>query len=96
MIGVTGKIEFRGKIEKGMILALEPVGDEFEGMNVKILLEDEVDPKYDSSDAIEGRKIRDDWDQLMKTIRENQIDTDITDMAHQHDHYLYGTPKRDD
>ena len=32
----------------------------------------------------------------MKFIEENFIDTGITDMAHQHDHYLYGTPKRED
>lgn len=89
-------ISVRGKIEKGKILALEPVEDKYEGMNVTILLEDETHPKSGSSDDLEGQKIRDDWDRLLKTIRENQIDTDITDMAHQHDHYLYGTPKRDD
>ncbi len=36
------------------------------------------------------------WKRLLEVIEENQIDADITDLAHQHDHYLYGTPKRED
>lgn len=27
-------------------------------------------------------------------LEENLIDTGIPDLAHQHDHYLYGTPKK--
>ena len=36
------------------------------------------------------------WDALIKLLKENAIDTGIPDLAHQHDHYLYGTPKRKD
>ncbi len=32
---------------------------------------------------------------LFAAIEENQIDADITDLAHQRDHYLYGKPKRE-
>ena len=35
------------------------------------------------------------WDALFEAIEENQIVTETTDLAHQHDHYLYGTSKRD-
>lgn len=35
------------------------------------------------------------YDALTKLLRENQMDTGIPDLAHQHDHYLYGTPKRE-
>ena len=38
--------------------------------------------------------IASDWDSLMRLIEECQMDTGIEDLAHQHDHYLYGTPKR--
>ena len=38
--------------------------------------------------------IASDWDALMRLIEECQMDTGIEDLAHQHDHYLYGTPKR--
>ncbi len=34
------------------------------------------------------------WDELMKAIEECQMDTGIPDLAQQHDHYLYGTPRR--
>jgi YD repeat-containing protein len=36
-----------------------------------------------------------DWDALDRIIEENRMDTGIGDLAHQHDHYLYGTPKRE-
>ncbi len=39
---------------------------------------------------------KDGWQRLFAAIEENQIDADITDLAHQHDHYLYGKPKRED
>ncbi len=34
-------------------------------------------------------------DDLLEFIEEYAIDTGIEDLAHQHDHYLYGTPKTD-
>lgn len=40
-------------------------------------------------DANEGT----DWDALNQIIDDCQIDTGITDLAHQHDHYIHGTPK---
>lgn len=36
----------------------------------------------------------DDWDELMRCIEENQMDTGTEDLAHEHDHYLHGTPKK--
>jgi antitoxin (DNA-binding transcriptional repressor) of toxin-antitoxin stability system len=36
-----------------------------------------------------------DWNKLFEAIEENQIETGTTDLAHQHDHYLYGINKRD-
>ena len=35
------------------------------------------------------------WDTFFEAIEKNQIETETTDLAHQHDHYLYGTAKRD-
>lgn len=34
------------------------------------------------------------WDALTQLITECAIDTGIPDLASQHDHYLYGIPKR--
>ena len=36
------------------------------------------------------------WDSLMQIVAEATVDTGLTDLAHEHDHYLYGTPKRGD
>jgi len=35
------------------------------------------------------------WNALAELVNECAIDTGVTDLAHQHDHYLYGTPKQD-
>ena len=47
------------------------------------------------SDA-EVLKIETGWDALTALIEACQIDTGIEDLAHQHDHYRLGTPKRED
>ncbi|CAD5915879.1 hypothetical protein PCC7805_00340 [Planktothrix agardhii] len=39
----------------------------------------------------EDKNALDEWDLI---IQECQINTGITDLAYQHDHYIHGTPKR--
>lgn len=78
-------LEVKGKVKNGAVLPLEPIDDSYEGKEVIITLVDEPESENQS-----------DWDRLFAAIEENQIDADITDLAHQHDHYLYGTPKRED
>ncbi len=85
-------ITVRGKIENGKVLALEPIDDEFEGREVQITL---VEENGSNRSANEG-EIENGWKQLIDTIERNRISTGIGDLAHQHDHYLYGTPKRED
>ena len=46
------------------------------------------------SDA-EAVKIETGWDALTALIEACQMDTGISDLAHQHDHYRLGTPKRE-
>jgi len=78
-------LEVKGKVHNGAILPLEPISDFYEGKEVIITLIDEQSANEES-----------DWERLFAAIEENQIDADITDLADQHDHYLYGTPKRED
>lgn len=78
-------LEVKGKVHNGAVLPLEPISDYYEGKEVIITLIDQRPANEES-----------DWERLFKAIEENQIDADITDLAHQHDHYLYGTPKRED
>ncbi|MGI8468136.1 MAG: hypothetical protein ACR2N3_06765 [Pyrinomonadaceae bacterium] len=75
----------KGKVENGKVLALEPISDAYEGKEVIITLPDEPDTENQAG-----------WKRLLEVIKENQIDADITDLAYNHDRYLYGTPKRED
>ena len=34
------------------------------------------------------------WDDFDRIIQENQVSTGISDLSHQHDHYIHGTPKQ--
>ena len=72
------------RVENGAVLPLEPISDFYEGKEVIMTLADEQPINED-----------DDWRRLFTAIEENQIDVKITDLTHQHDHYLYCTPKRD-
>lgn len=36
------------------------------------------------------------WGDFAQLLKECQVNTGISDLAHQHDHYLHGTPKRED
>ncbi|MEB3341814.1 hypothetical protein [Okeania sp.] len=36
------------------------------------------------------------WDRLFSVIESCEMETGITNLADQHDYYLYGTPKHDD
>ena len=38
----------------------------------------------------------DDWDELVQLVEDCTVDTGVKDLAHQHDHYLYGTLKKDE
>ena len=85
-------ISVKGKIQNGKVLALEPV-NAFEGREVTISL-DEISNGKPWEDA-NGNKYGH-WQQMMDAIRDSMDDEEITDLAHQHDYYLYGTPKRED
>ncbi|WP_202924895.1 hypothetical protein [Myxacorys almedinensis] len=36
------------------------------------------------------------WNDFTLLLKDCQMNTGISDLAHQHDHYLHGTPKRED
>ncbi len=78
-------LTIKGIIKDGAVLPLEPISDSYEGKEVVITLLDESESENQN-----------DWKRLFAVIEENQIDADITDLAHNHDHYLYGIPKRED
>jgi hypothetical protein len=82
-------LSIKGTFQNGMIHPSEPIEGR-EGQSVIIVFVDDdktpqASPKEDS-----------DWDKLRQLIKDSLVDTGIDDLARQHDHYLYGTPKREE
>jgi hypothetical protein len=79
-------ISVKGRIKNGVALPLEPVKEFQEGRNIIItFLDDETEdftPKQTSKKSLED------------LIAECTVDAGISDLAEQHDHYLYGKPKK--
>ena len=44
--------------------------------------------------AIDDEHYQEEMDDLNRLLEESAIETGISDLAQEHDHYLYGTPKR--
>lgn len=82
-------LTIKGRYEKGVVRPLGQIKGQ-EGQEVSIVF-----PNLEERDEpIEVQAT--DYDALTKIISECQMDTGIPDLAHQHDHYLHGTPKRPD
>lgn len=79
-------ITVKGKIHNGQVLALEPIHESLEGKEVQITLCTE-------SKEANGNGWENGLSDILKFVTENSVDTGLPDMAHQHDHYLYGSPK---
>ena len=79
-------MSIKGTFHNSVAQPIEPVAGR-EGQTVIITFLEEV----------HAASVLDDsgWDQLMQIIEQNTVDTGIEDLAHQHDHYLYGKPKQD-
>ena len=80
-------ISVKGTIKNGVALPLEPVKDSDEGRSVIITFLDE------DAERIE-RERSGGAPSLETLIAECEVDTGISDLASQHDHYLYGRPKK--
>ena len=76
----------KGIIQNGVIHPNELV-TEREGQSVVILFVENTSPSTFMNDET--------WDELDRLLEECQIDIGISDLAHQHDHYIHGTPKRE-
>lgn len=80
-------ISVKGKFKNGVALPLEPVKDFQEGKSVIITFLDE-ETKEVSAEKKNGAL------SLEDLIAECAVDTGISDLAEQHDHYLYGKSKK--
>jgi hypothetical protein len=83
-------LTIKGRLKDGVVYPSEPVAG-YDQEEVLITFLNEQIPLTDARDVQET-----DYDSLTKLLEECQMDTGIEDLAHQHDHYLHGTPKRVD
>ena len=83
----------KGIFQNGIARPTEPVnGREGQPVIITFLEESDGAGETDATPSLEEIEVG--WEALMKLVEECQVDTDIPDLAHQHDHYLYGTPKK--
>ncbi len=80
-------LSVKGVWEAGAARPAEPV-DAHEGQQVIITFLNEEAPEQRASADDAG------WEALEQLIEDCAIETGIPDLAHQHDHYIHGTPKQ--
>lgn len=78
----------KGTFQNGVVRPLEPVSEIYEGREVTITFAD--DESEASVPATNGVT----WDALTELLAGCAVDTGAPDLAHEHDHYLYGKPKK--
>ena len=77
----------KGTFQNGVARPLEPVGEEHEGQEVVITFVDEAQARDASADGVG-------WDALAALLDDCAVDVEAADLAHEHNHYLYGKPKK--
>ena len=85
-------LSVRGIFKDGMAQPVEDIEGRDNQPVIIMFLEDE---EIKSLEA-EFRFEEDDWDNLIQLVKDCAVSTGIEDLSHQHNHYLYGTPKRND
>lgn len=83
------KKQYKIKYENGRINPLEPIDIEEAKEGYVIFLESDSDPHI-----IKEKPIWETIDEIVKDVPEEEFDKFPKDGAHQHDHYIYGTPKK--
>ena len=79
-------LSVKGIFRKGTAFPTEKVdGRENQQVIITFLKDDET-----------GVDEEGDWDDLIQLVEASIVETGIEDLAHQHDHYLYGAPKKDE
>ena len=81
-------LNVKGVFQNGVARPAEPVKGR-DGQPVIITFLDE----YISDSIPSGEDTA--WKAFAELIEECAVETGVADLAHQHDHYLYGKPKRE-
>jgi predicted DNA-binding antitoxin AbrB/MazE fold protein len=80
-------LSVKGVFQNGVARPIQPV-EASDGQSVVIIFLDEDATSSWLSTA------ESDWDALTQLVKECAVETGITDLAHQHNHYLYNKPKK--
>ena len=75
--------------ENGVLRLQEPLPLP-EGAQVEVTVTTSEEDNGELSQKTNGQA----WDVLTQLLAECSIDTGVSDLAQQHDHYLYGVPKK--
>lgn len=79
-------LSVEGTFRNGVVQLNQPIAGR-DGQKVLIVfLHEEHEPSIADSA----------WNDFAELLKDCQVITGIADLAHQHDHYLHGTPKRED
>ena len=79
-------LSVKGIFKKGTAFPMEKIeGRENQLVIITFLEDEEIKAGFE-----------DDWDSLIQLVENCAVDTGIEDLAHQHNHYLYGAPKKDE
>ncbi|MEM1170355.1 MAG: hypothetical protein AAGJ08_15070 [Cyanobacteria bacterium P01_H01_bin.35] len=83
----------KGVFKDGLVHPSEPV---FYPEDYPVIITFLDVPTSSKTEGLSEEKNKAEWDRLFSVIESCQMETGITDLANQHDYYLYGTPKHDD
>jgi len=83
-------LSVRGKFQNGVARPVEPV----EGRDGQTVIITFLEGPGVRPETREGNLTDPAWQALMQLTEDCAVETGITDLAHQHDHYLYRKPKK--
>jgi hypothetical protein len=88
-------LTIKGRVKDGVVYPSEPVAGYDQEEVLITFLNEQIRPSTpDSVPSAAQDEAPTDWDALDRIIDAHQMKTGISDLAHQHDHYIHGKPKR--
>jgi len=87
-MGRNAMLSVKGTFHNGAAHPAESIGGRNgQAVIITFLEEDALPPQPTTNTAA--------WDALQQLVEYCTVETGISDLAHQHDHYLYGKPKQE-
>jgi hypothetical protein len=87
-MGRNAMLSVKGTFHNGVAHPAESIGGRNgQAVIITFVEEDALPPQPTTHTAA--------WNALQQLIEDCTVETGISDLAHQHDHYLYGKPKQE-